>query len=252
MAVTQKFLRCHAVTKVWEGGWSNHAADPGGKTMYGVTEAVFHAWLRRSGKPIRPVRSITMAEAETIYFDEYWKPSGGPTLAAGVDLATYDSSVNSGVSRGRKWLLASVGGPDHETVKKICAKRLGFVQSLRTWATFGKGWGNRIADVQAKGVAWALAAQNDNAVVKEQLRDEAHEADKKAKQQQTGAGASGAGGAGTVGVDQGTDIATQIPQWLTAGIALALFGIAAYLIWRALQKRAQAKAYQREAENLPA
>jgi len=40
------FEKCHAVTAKWEGGWSDHPADPGGKTMYGITEAVYHAWLR--------------------------------------------------------------------------------------------------------------------------------------------------------------------------------------------------------------
>ena len=137
---TAKFRRCHEVTKAWEGSWSDHPADPGGKTMYGVTEAVFHAWLRQQRKPVRPVRQITAAEAEQIYFEQYWVPSGGPTLANGVDLATYDASVNSGVSRGRKWLLASIGGPDHETVKRICATRLSFMRSLNIWNTFGRGW----------------------------------------------------------------------------------------------------------------
>jgi lysozyme family protein len=96
----------------------------------GVTEAVYHAWLRQNGKPICPVRQITRADAEQIYFEQYWVPCDGTTLAAGVDPATYDASVNSGVSRGRKWLLTSIGGPDYDTVKRICAKRLGFMQSL--------------------------------------------------------------------------------------------------------------------------
>lgn len=244
MAVTQKFLRCHNVTKVWEGGWSNHPADPGGKTMYGVTEAVYHAWLRRQGKAIKPVRNITMDEALEIYFNDYWKPCGGPTLAVGVDLATYDASVNSGVSRGRKWLLASVGGPDHETVKKICQKRLSFVQGLTTWKVFGKGWGNRIADIQAKGVAWALAAQGDNA--KAQLEDEASEADKEAKQNTGVGGASGAGGAGSAGAGAVYDV--NMGMIAVAVVVLAI--VAAFFIWRGVQKRREARAYEREAGKL--
>lgn len=246
MAVTQKFLRCHAVTAVWEGGWSDHPSDPGGKTMYGVTEAVFHEWLRKKGRPVRAVRSITKEEALEIYFEGYWKPSGGPTLAAGVDLATYDASVNSGVSRGRGWLMASIGGTDHQTVKNICAKRLSFVQGLGNWKVFGKGWGNRIADIQAKGVAWALAAQNDNAVVRDQLRDEAAVADKKAGQNNAGAGASGAGGAGAVGAEQVADI----PQWAAYGATALLVAVAIYLIWKGAQKRREARAYEREAAAL--
>lgn len=241
---TAKFRRCHDVTKAWEGGWSDHPADPGGKTMYGVTEAVFHAWLRQQRKPVRPVRQITAAEAEQIYFEQYWVPSGGPTLANGVDLATYDASVNSGVSRGRKWLLASIGGPDHETVKRICAKRLGFMRSLNVWKTFGRGWARRVADIEAKGVAWALTAANDNpAVVKQQLEEDAGKARSQAHKQ-TGA-AAGAGGGGAISIDQGA----QLGDWILAGIAFVAFAALAFLIIRALINTHRATAYAREAAN---
>lgn len=241
---TAKFRRCHDVTKVWEGGWSDHPADPGGKTMYGVAEAVYHAWLREQGKPIRPVRQITRAEAEQIYFEQYWEPCGGPTLAAGVDLATYDASVNSGVSRGRKWLLASIGGLDHETVKRICAKRLGFMQSLNIWNTFGRGWARRVADIEAKGVAWALSAANDNqAVVKQQLEEDAGKARSRARKQ-TG-GAAGVGTGGAISIDQGA----QLGDWILAGIAFVAFAAIAFLIIRAVINAHRATAYAREAAN---
>jgi lysozyme family protein len=241
---TAKFRRCHDVTKKWEGGWSDHPADPGGNTMYGVTEAVYHAWLRKRGLPIRPVRQIIMAEAEQIYFEEYWVPCGGPTLAVGVDLATYDASVNSGVSRGRQWLLASIGGPDHETVKRICARRLGFMQSLKIWNTFGRGWARRVADIEAKGVAWALATANANrAVVKQQLGDEADEARSLARKQ-TG-GATGAGGSGAVAIDQGA----QLGDWILTGIAVLAFAALAFLIIRAVINTQRAAAYRKEAAN---
>jgi lysozyme family protein len=37
----------------------------------------------------------------------------------------------------------------------MCATRLAFVRGLSTWAHFGKGWTNRIADIERTGVAWA-------------------------------------------------------------------------------------------------
>jgi lysozyme family protein len=241
---TAKFRRCHDVTKQWEGGWSDHPADPGGKTMYGVTEAVYHAWLRKRGKPIRPVRQITFSEAEQIYFDEYWEPCGGPTLAVGVDLATYDASVNSGLSRGREWLLASIGGPDHETVKRLCAKRLSFMQSLKIWNTFGRGWAHRVADIEAKGVAWALAATNDDRMlVKRQLGVQADKARLLARKQ-TG-GATGVGGGGAIAVEQGA----QFGDWILAGIAVLAFAALAFLIIRAVINSQRAAAYRREAAN---
>lgn len=51
----EKFRRCHAVMARWEGGWSDHPADPGGKTMYGITEAVYHGWLQRQGRRLRHI-----------------------------------------------------------------------------------------------------------------------------------------------------------------------------------------------------
>ena len=237
-----KFRRCHDVTKKWEGGWSDHPADPGGKTMYGITGAVYHAWLTKQRRPIRPVRAIDMAEAEQIYFDEYWLPCGGPTLAVGVDLATYDASVNSGVSRGRQWLLASVGGTDYETVKRICARRLGFMQSLKIWTTFGRGWARRVADVEAKGVAWALVAANDNrAVVRKQLDGEADKARSRVRKQ--AGGATGAGGSGAIAIDQ----SAQLGNWLLAGIAIFAFAVFAILIIRAVINARRATAYAQEA-----
>ncbi|NKB96821.1 hypothetical protein HED48_23420 [Ochrobactrum intermedium] len=152
------FQACHAVTARWEGGWSNHAADPGGKTMYGITEKVWLAWNKAKGisKP-KPIRQITRAEAEEIYYHDYWLAARCNTLAAGVDMFTYDSSVNSGVSRARKWLLASVGGTDIETIKKMAAKRTSFLRALANFAVFGKGWINRVTDVEAQSIKRSLA-----------------------------------------------------------------------------------------------
>lgn len=247
------FERCHPKTAKWEGGWSNHSQDPGGKTMYGVTQAVFWEWLDSRGQARRPVRSITQAEALQIYYSNYWLKAGCDSLVPGVDLAVYDASVNSGVSRGRKWLLSSLNAAnDHvATVKGICAKRLGFVQSLKIWETFGKGWLNRITDIEATGVAWALAAMsaNDNGQVVTGLRDEASAARSKSAAQTKGAGASGAAGAGsgtTLALDPAT--ADQAASWLLGGLALAGCALAGFLIIRAVINKSRAAAYARAAE----
>ena len=238
-----RFAVCHAVTARWEGGWSDHPADPGGKTMYGITEAVYHAWLAAGGDNPRPVRQITRTEAEAIYHDNYWLPCGGPTLSAGVDLATYDAAVNSGVSRARKWLMASIGGPDHETVKRLCARRLSFVQGLRTWTVFGRGWANRIADIEAKGVARALASSGMTvAAVKDRLVGEAAAADSTAERQAGGAAGAGIGGAGSVVAEQGG----QMPAWMAASVVVACTVAVVAFLLRARVNRARAAAYGAE------
>ena len=45
-----------------EGGWSNHAADRGGATMYGVTQATYNAYCKQKGKTSKTVRGITKDE----------------------------------------------------------------------------------------------------------------------------------------------------------------------------------------------
>ena len=159
-----RFPECQAITAIHEGTWSNHAADPGGATMYGVTQADFDAWRRARGLPTQSVRFITKTEVLQIYRKNYWDACGAPNLFPGVDLAVYDAAVNSGVSRSKKWLATSVGSNDHSvTVKKICRTRLSFMQSLAIWKTFGKGWGRRVADIEVKGVAMALKAMGQSA-----------------------------------------------------------------------------------------
>lgn len=261
---TDDFLRAHPVTAGWEGGWSNHKADPGGKTMYGVTEAKWFEWLDRHGFKRRPVRSITKGEALQLYYEEFWLKAGCESLFPGVDLAVYDASVNSGVGRGRKWLLASLDKQNRHdrTVKAICAARLGFVQTLKHWRDFGRGWSNRIADIEAKGVAWALAAMHDRQSVAEQLRDEAGERAAIARKQGAGAAGAGVGGAGAVVVEVPADPASavepalqmgpQLADWMLTGLGLTLFGVAAWLVCRAMFSSQQARAYSSEAETFNA
>ena len=85
-----------------------------------------------------------------------------------------DCAVNSGVGRAIKLLQSCVGAtPDGgygsitaALVKKessdcvrliqlYCAKRLEFLESLRTFETFGRGWSNRISEVKATALKMA-------------------------------------------------------------------------------------------------
>lgn len=235
---TPKFRRCDAVTAAWEGGFSDHPDDPGGPTDRGVTQAKYDEWRRKQGLPLRSVKGITTTEAELLFVDEFWLPIGGERLAIGVDLAAYDAAVNSGVSRGRKWLLASVGGSDIETIKRLCAKRLSFLQALKIWRSFGRGWGRRVADIQAKAIAWSLAATAAPPVVAEQLDAEAAKKDAVAQRQTVGSATATAGGGTVVAVDQ----SQQATDWVLAGIGVLIALGAVYLIWRAILNRQQAAA----------
>jgi len=257
--MVDRFEICHPITALWEGGWSDHKADPGGATMYGVTQAVYDAWRKKRGLPKQTVRSITRREALFIYKDNYWNACGAPDLFPGVDLAVYDASVNSGVSRGRKWLKAAVGSNDHSvTVKKICRARLSFMQSLKIWKSFGKGWGRRVADIEVKGVAMALEAMGQSKVqITMAARGEVASAEKsaagdKAKAKITGTAAAGSAAAPTVDASKVTDGSIPIDLttidaaslWIFGAVALGCLVFTAFLIIRSRAAKEREAAYK--------
>lgn len=233
------FEKCHMVTAVYEGGWSDHPSDPGGATMYGITIGKYREHFPNA-TPAQ-LRNISKATALAIYKEDYWDKIGGERLAAGVDLAVYDLAVNSGTGKAAKYLSASIGGSDVQTVKKICAKRLGFMQSLKTWKVFGKGWARRVAGIEAKGVAWALAAAagTSPAANKQALAEAAVGYKKDAKAQ--GAGSAAVGGGAALNVDA----SGSAVLWFAIGLTVVL---CIWLAYRAYVNKQRAAAYAEEAK----
>ena len=148
-----------------EGGFVNNPADPGGMTNLGCTKAV---WEEFVGHPVSEadMRGLTPADVAPLYKRKYWDKVSGDDLPAGLDYSVFDAAINSGPGRAAKWLqeavgveadgaigkgtLAAVAAFDvQELIKAYNDKRLGFLQGLPTFGTFGKGWTNRVASVQA-------------------------------------------------------------------------------------------------------
>lgn len=162
------FDQALAAVLVHEGGYVNNPRDPGGATNKGVTQAVYDNWRQRQGLPTRAVRELADDELHAIYRREYWDRIQGDALPSGIDYATFDFAVNSGVSRAARFLQAAAGvaqdgaiGPatlaatQHDPAHIINAlvdHRLAFLRSLNTFATFGKGWTARCVEVRAKAL----------------------------------------------------------------------------------------------------
>lgn len=170
----ENFNACLAEVLRHEGGWSDHPKDPGGATMKGITLDTYRRW--RPGATKAQLRAITDAEVAAIYRKDYWDAVNADDLPAGLDLVAFDGAVNSGPSRGAKWLQAGVGakqdgkvGPatiaaaracDTRTaVNRACDARLAFLKTLGTWPTFGKGWSRRVASVRSTALAMAAPAR---------------------------------------------------------------------------------------------
>jgi lysozyme family protein len=163
--------RAFAEVIKYEGGYVNHPKDPGGPTKFGITQATLSQWFGRAAT-IAEVRALTKEAVKPIYKRRFWDVIRGDELPGGVDFATFDFAVNSGVSRAARYLQSVVGvkqdgqiGPATiaavnrysaaDVVKKLVAKRRGFLMGLRTWASFGKGWNRRVVSVQTIALTMA-------------------------------------------------------------------------------------------------
>jgi lysozyme family protein len=258
------YPNCLKLTLAYEGGYSNHPADPGGVTLEGIIQRVYDEYRRQQGKPQKKLtpdmRGTTewINERNDIYRQNYWAKVVGDQWPAGADLVVWDTAVNSGPARAKKLAEAVLGpstifgalaasvrasGDSVPFIKKFCARRQSFYEQIKFKASFIKGWTKRNAAMEANGVRMALAAQGAApADQKKQLENEGVAADKKAKTNGKSAAGTGTAGAGT-----GT-AATQ-GDWSNAEIALAVAGVLALaaLTWFLIQKwrvhRARATAY---------
>jgi len=166
----EKFRACLAETLKWEGGWSNHPADPGGPTMKGVIQRVYDAWREKNGKPRRSVRYIDDDEVEAIYRENYWSIVRGDELPPGLDLAVFDFAVNSGPARAARYLqkvlkvkIDGVIGPvtlkaandadPLETVRALMAERRKFLNQIPYRQYFIKGWMRRCDGIEQACIA---------------------------------------------------------------------------------------------------
>lgn len=225
--MTDRFLRCLAITLTHEGGYVDHPRDPGSATNLGVTIGTLSAELGRPATKSE-VRALTVEKVRPIYRRRYWLAAHCDACPPGLDLVNFDGSVNSGVKRGIRWLQKGVGarsdgvwGPETQkkvrqaygnpnAVKSACAARMGFLRALRTWGTFGRGWSRRVADIEARAVIMAGATQA-------WVLNEARTAKDTAAKQKAGSGASAGAGAATTPFD--------VP-WE----AMAAFGLVALLV----------------------
>ena len=167
----ENFDKCLALMLAHEGGFVNHPQDPGGMTNLGVTKRVWEEWVGHEVDE-KQMRALTPETVAPLYKRKYWDACRSDDLVSGVDYVVFDVAVNSGAGRAIKFLQSCVGvdadggfGPRTLDAVKVAekdperlidlysAKRLEFLQSLKTFETFGKGWSRRVAEVKDKALA---------------------------------------------------------------------------------------------------
>lgn len=173
----ENFAACLAELLRHEGGYVDHPSDPGGETNFGISKRSY---------PGENIRGMTKERAGEIYRRDFWNAVRGDELPAGLDLVAFDAAVNSGASRGAKWVQQAIGiaadgviGPKTITaaqaanvpraIQDATAARLDFLRGLKTWGTFGKGWTRRVEAVRtlALEMASANAGSDDGQAIME-------------------------------------------------------------------------------------
>ena len=169
-----------------EGGYTNHPKDPGGPTNFGITIHDYRKYVKPNASAA-DVRAMTVEEAKAIYRARYWDALACDRLPPGLDYTLFDYGVNSGVGRAGKVLRRVLALPDDDwhvnggvlaaiarrdpaaLIFAVNDERLRFLQSLKTWTVFGKGWGVRVADVKSYSLELASRTALDDASARASL-----------------------------------------------------------------------------------
>ncbi len=130
-----------------EGGFVDNKNDRGGRTNKGITQRTFDAYNKKTNRPIKDVKYITKDEADEIYYKEYYLASGADKIKdKNLRYLHYDSAINHGVGRAKKFLEQSGGDFD-----RYMTIRNNFYDSLakdQEQKEFYNGWKNRTKGIQ--------------------------------------------------------------------------------------------------------
>lgn len=136
-----------------EGGYVLDSRDPGGETKYGISKRSY---------PGEDIAGLTLERAKEIYRRDFWGPAGCDAWPDAVKFDVFDMAVNAGVKTSIKMLQRCVGAADDGVIgpqtamkvqsaapdwvaRRFTAQRIRFYTGLKTWATYGAGWMNRLA-----------------------------------------------------------------------------------------------------------
>jgi lysozyme family protein len=236
-----------------EGGYGDHPADPGGPTNYGITIADFRRYVKADATAA-DVKAMSVAQASAIYRAHYWNALACDRLAPGFDYALFDYGVNSGVARAQRVArslvakggtnsldeacIAALNAADTATlIERLCAERLAFLQKLKTWPVFGKGWGRRVAEVRVAALAMAAAAKSGAAPRPQTSVVGKGVVPLDRAAQRGSAGSVAAGGAIVAGEAHASGASFALVFLILAAAALLAAGL--WLFWRWRQRRKQ-------------
>lgn len=148
-----------------EGGYTDDPNDRGNWTSGKVGEGELKGTkfgISAMSYPHLDIKNLTLDEAQTIYFNDFWVKNGIDQLPKAMQYQMFDASINHGFRNATKMLQRAVDVADDGIIGKNTMKavgqydqlnlvllfnneRLKFYTKIRTWSQYGKGWARRVA-----------------------------------------------------------------------------------------------------------
>lgn len=89
-----RFLKAFEKVIYHEGGYSNHAADLGGETKYGISKRNY---------PNLDIKNLTLDQARQIYYCDFWiKGKYEQIIDEAVSIKLFEISINTGITQANK------------------------------------------------------------------------------------------------------------------------------------------------------
>lgn len=145
-----------------EGGYSDDAKDPGGKTRYGITEAV-----ARAHSYAGLMSQLPLTLAKEIYRKSYWDACHCDAIPWPLSLYVFDAAVNQGVQAaiqllqhalgtvqdgiiGQQTLSLAASSTSWHAARFMSLRALRYT-GTRNFDTYGAGWFSRLFLVSIAG-----------------------------------------------------------------------------------------------------
>lgn len=153
-----------------EGGFVNDPLDRGGATNYGITQAVYEAFVKRKVS-VDEIKNMPMGNVSAIYKKEYWDKIGGDKIKYyPVAFALFDQAINRGPGTVANQVQKVLGLPQDGKIGPTTLAKLNaipdkdflnqflimsessykaIVDKNPTQAKFLKGWLNRVSSIKS-------------------------------------------------------------------------------------------------------
>jgi hypothetical protein len=130
---TLPFRKALEFTLKWEGGYVNDPSDPGGETKWGISKRAY---------PNLDIYNLTPEMAATIYYRDYFVPSGAVDVGLPDCIVVFDTAVNVGVGRCKSLMQ------EGDLLEARRTYYLNLVEKKPALKKYLKGWLNRLNDLK--------------------------------------------------------------------------------------------------------